>query len=224
MKTLCLQVFSIMWKDILSELRTKEIITAVLVFSLLVLVIFNFAFDPGTDTTGLVAPGVLWVALNFAGILGLNRIFAIEKENSCIEGLMLCPVDRAVIYWGKLAGSFIFMFSVAFVVTPIFLALSNLPLFLPRLVLVIALAILGFATVGTLFSALSINTRARDIMLPILFLPIVVPVIIAAVKATAVVLAQRPWGDTLIWIQIMIAFDIIYLVAATLVFEFVIEE
>jgi heme exporter protein B len=120
--------------------------------------------------------------------------------------------------------SFTFMLAVAVVVTPIFLALFNLPLFLPRLALVIVLATLGFSAVGTLFSALAVNIRARDIMLPVLFLPVVVPVIVSAVKATAPVLAGNPWGDEAVWLQIMTAFDIIYLVAATLFFEFVVEE
>jgi len=208
----------------LTELRTKEVIVSVLVFALLVLVIFSFAMGTGAGTIEPLAPGILWVALTFGGVIGFNRIFAVEKENSHLEGLMLCPMDRAVIYWGKLAGSFTFMLAVAIVVTPIFLALFNLPLFLPRLAFIIVLAIIGFAAVGTLFSAVAINTRARDIMLPILFLPVVVPVIVAAVKATAAVLAGRPWGDMLTWLQIMIAFDIIYLVIATLVFEFVVEE
>jgi len=218
------KIFVIFWKDMLTEVRTREIIISVLVFALLVLVIFSFAFGTGAEVTELAAPGILWVALTFGGVIGLNRTFAVEKENSRLEGLMLCPVDRAVIYWGKLAGSFTFMLAVAVVVTPIFLALFNLPVFLPRLALVIVLALIGFAAVGTLFSALAVNTRARDIMLPILFLPVVVPVIVSAVKATAPVLAGSPWGEMSTWLQIMAAFDIIYLVAATLVFEFVIEE
>jgi len=224
MKGLWLKVFAIFWKDILSEIRTKEIITAVLVFALLVLVIFNFAFDPEAGTAGLVAPGILWVAFTFAGILGLNRVFAAERENSRLAGLMLCPVDHVVIYWGKLAGSFTFMLVIEIIVTPIFLVLLNLPLFLPRLFLIVVLATLGFTSVGTLFSALAMNIRARDIMLPILFLPIVVPVMIAAVNTTASVLAGNPWGDMLTWLWIMVAFDVIYLVVATLVFEFVVEQ
>ena len=218
------KVFTIFWKDILTELRTREIIISVLVFALLVLVIFSFAFGTGVDVTEMAAPGILWVALTFGGVIGLNRTFALEKENSRLEGLMLCPVDRAVIYWGKLAGSFTFMLALAVVVTPIFLALFNLPVFLPRLVLVIVLALIGFAAVGTLFSALAVNTRARDIMLPILFLPVVVPVIVSAVKATAPVLTGAPWADMSTWLQILAAFDIIYLVAGTIVFEYVIEE
>jgi heme exporter protein B len=224
LKKAFLKTLAIFWKDMLTELRTKEVVTSVLVFALLVLVIFNFAFGTKAETMELVAPGILWVALTFGGVLGLNRIFSVEKDNSRLEGLMLCPVDRSVIYWGKLAGGFTFMMTVAIVITPIFLALFNLPLFLPRLVLIIVLAIAGFAAVGTLFSAMSINTRARDIMLPILFLPVVAPVIVAAVKATVAVLAEKPWADMAIWLQLIIAFDIIYLIIATLVFEFVLEE
>lgn len=171
-----------------------------------------------------VAPGILWVALTFGGVTGLNRIFAVEIDNSRMEGLMLCPVDRSVIYWGKLAGSFTFMLAVAIIVTPVFLALFNFPIFLPRLAFIIVLALIGFASVGTLFSALAVNTRARDIMLPLLFLPVVVPVIVSAVKATGPVLAGGPWADMLTWLQILIAFDVIFMVAATLVFEYVIEE
>ncbi len=219
-----IKIFVIFWKDLLNEIRTREIIVSVLVFALLVLVIFSFAFGTEVDRKETVAPGILWVALTFGGVIGLNRTFAVEKENSRLEGLMLCPVDRAVIYWGKLAGSFTFMLALAIVITPIFLALFNLPMFLPWLALIIVLATLGFAAVGTLFSALAVNTRARDIMLPILFLPVVVPVIIAAVKATGSVLVGGSWGDMSTWLQIMIVFDIIYMVVATLFFELVVEE
>ena len=224
MRSLFIKIFAIFWKDLLTELRTKEVVTSVLVFALLVIVIFNFAFSTGAGMPELVAPGVLWVAIAFGGVLGFNHIFSVEKGNSRLEGLMLCPVDRAVIYWGKLAGSITFILAVSLVITPIFLALFNLPLLLPLLALVIVLATLGFATVGTLFSAIAINTRARDIMLPILFLPVTVPVIASAIKATALILAGSPWNEMLIWLQIIIAFDIIYLVVSTLVFEFVIEE
>jgi len=224
MKELFTRIFAIFWKDILSELRTKEIATSVLVFALLVVVIFNFAFEAGADTTGLVAPGILWVAFTFAGVLGLNHTFASEKENSCLEGLMLCPVERHVIYWGKLVGSFTFMLVVEAIITPIFLALFNLPIFMPRLALIIVLTTLGFASVGTLFSALAANTKARDIMLPILFLPIVVPIIIAAVEATGLVMDDKSWGEMSTWLQVLIAFDVIFLVASAFVFEFVVEE
>ncbi len=218
------KVAAIFWKDILTELRTKQVITSVLVFSLLVMVIFSFAFGTGGENAEMAAPGILWVAITFGGVLGFNRIFNLEKEDSRLEGLLLCPVDRTVIYWGKLAGGFTFVMAVAIVVTPICLALFNLPLLLPGLLLIIVLAVSGIAVVGTLFSAIAVNTRARDIMLPILLLPVIIPVIVSAVKATSLVITGGSWGDISVWLQIIVAFDIIYAVVATLVFQFVVEE
>ncbi len=222
MKSSAGKVMAILWKDILSELRTRDIIVSVLVFALLVIVIFNFAFDPAR--VRLVASGVLWVALTFAGVLGLNRSFVMEKDKGCLEGLMLCPVSREIIYLGKLLGNLLFMLIVAVIVLPIFFALFNLPIFYPELILIVVLATIGFASVGTLFSALAVNTKAREIMLPILFFPIVAPVIIAAVKATGLVLDGEPWSSFSSWLQIMVAFDAIFLVVSSLVFEFIIEE
>ncbi len=216
------KVLAILWKDILSELRTRDVVVSVLVFALLVIVIFNFAFEP--ERVGLVASGVLWVALTFAGVLGLSRSFILEKDNACLEGLMLCPVDRGGIYFGKMLGSLTFILVVAVIILPIFFILFNLPIFQPVLVLIVVLATIGFASVGTLFSALAVNTKAREIMLPILFFPIVVPVIIAAVKATGLVLAGESWSSLLSWLQVMAAFDIIFVVVSSLVFEFIIEE
>ncbi len=218
------KVFAILWKDILSELRARDIVTSVLVFALLVIVIFNFAFEPGAEKIGLVAPGVLWVAFTFAGVLSLNRSFVLEKDKGCLEGLMLCPVDREVIYLGKMLGSLTFMLIVEAIVLPIFSIFFNLPLFMPRLALIAVLATVGFISVGTLFSALAVNTKAREIMLPILFFPIVSPVIIAAVKASGLVLQGEPWGSLSSWLQIIVVFDVIFLVVSALVFEFVLEE
>lgn len=212
----------ILWKDILSEARTRDVATSVLVFAILVMVIFNFAFEPGS--VGVVAPGVLWVAFTFAGLLGMNRSFVVEREGDCLEGLMLCPVDRGVIYLGKMLGILVFMLAVEVIVLPIFSVFFNLPIFMPKVFLIAVLATVGFASVGTLFSALSVNTKARDIMLPILFFPIVTPVIIAAVKATELVLAGEPWGSFSTWLQIIAAFDVIFLVVSSVVFEFVVEE
>ena len=224
MREFLAKVFTIFYKDLLSEFRARELVVSILVFALLVLVIFNFAFDPDTGVIRMVAPGILWVSLTFAGVLGLNRIFIDEKAEASLEGLMLCTVDRVAIYWGKLMSSCVFMLIVAFIITPVFLVLFNLPLFLPELVVIIILATLGFSALGTLFSALAINTRSRDVMLPILFLPTVVPVIIAAVKATDLVLKGSSWGDMPIWLQIIVVFDIVYAVISTLLFEHIIQE
>jgi len=216
--------FFILWKDVISELRTKETITSVLVFALLVIVIFNFAFEPDTEQMELVAPGILWVSFTFAGILSLGRSFVLEKDNDCLEGLMLCPVNREIIYLGKMLGSLIFMLIVEAIVFPIFLMLFDLPLFMPKLGLIALLATLGFVSVGTLFSAIATNTRAREIMLPILFFPIVAPLIIAAVKASGLVLEGKTWNDLSSWLLILATFDVIFLVVSALVFEFIIEE
>jgi len=224
MKIFLDKVFIILWKDVISELRTRNIATSVLVFALLVIVIFNFAFEPGTEQKDLVAPGILWVSFTFAGVLSLGRSFVPENEKGCLEGLMLCPVDRDVIYIGKMLSSLIFMLIVEAIVFPIFLMLFDLPLFMPKLGLIALLATVGFVSLGTLFSALAVNTRAREIMLPILFFPIVTPVIIAAIKASGLVIEGEPWSDISSWLLILAAFDVIFLVMSALVFEFVVEE
>ncbi len=222
MKRTLSKVFAILWKDVLSEARTRDVATSVFVFALLVIVVFSFAFEPGKIE--LVAAGILWVAFTFAGVLGLSRSFVLEKDKGCLEGLMLCPVDRGAIYLGKMLGSLTFMLVIEAVLLPIFGVLFNQPLLAPELVLIVVLATIGFAAVGTLFSALAVNTKSREIMLPILFFPIVIPVIIAAVKATELVLADGSWSSLSSWLELMVAFDVVFLIVAPLVFEFVIEE
>jgi heme exporter protein B len=217
------KVLIILWKDILSELRTRDIVASVFVFALLVVVIFNFALEPGTQNIEVVAPGILWTAFAFAGILALNRIFVREKDRGCLDGLMLCPVEREVIYVGKMLGSFIFMLAVEVIILPIFCFLLDVPLStIPQLILVTVLATIGFVAVGTLFSAIAVNTKAREVMLPVLFLPMVMPVIIAAVESSALVLSDAPlsWD----WLGIIIAFDVIFVVISAFVFEFTLES
>lgn len=211
-------------KDVISELRTREIIFSVLVFALLVLVIFNFAFDLSQDVVVEIAPGLLWVAFAFSGVLALNRAFIPEKEENCLEGLMACPVAREAIYVGKALGSLFFLILVEAVILPIFALLFNIDIFRPELLVVTLLTTVGFVAVGTIFSALAVNTRAREMVLPILFLPIVSPIIIAAVKASALSLTGQSWSAMTIWLAIIIAFDVIYLTVPFLVFPFVVEE
>lgn len=220
----CSQVWAIVAKDVRSELRTKEIVTSVLVFALLVMVIFNFAFEPGAETTGLIAPGVLWVSFTFAGVLGLNRSFILEKERGCLDGLLLCPVDRSAIYLGKMLASTTFMLAVEAVALPMFAVLFNLSILVPQLLLITLLGTLGFAGVGTLFAAMAVNTRAREIMLPVLLLPVAVPVLIAAVKASGVALGSTVGGSLWSWLQLITVFDAIFLTVSTLVFEYVVEQ
>ncbi|MBI2860504.1 MAG: heme exporter protein CcmB [Chloroflexi bacterium] len=218
------KTLAITWKDTLSEIRTREIVASVLVFTLLAIVIFNFAFGASQETLDSVAPGILWVVFAFSGILGLNRSFVPEKEQGCLEGLMVCPVSREAIYVGKMLGSLVFMLVVEAVALPMFAFLFNLPVLTLQIVTITVLTTIGFVAVGTIFSALAVNTRAREMVLPILFLPIVVPVIIAAVEASAMALSGEPWSALFTWLQVILAFDVIFLAASYLVFSFVIEE
>lgn len=218
------KVFAITWKDVLSEMRTREIVFSVLVFTLLVIVIFNFAFGAKQETMVLVAPGILWVTFAFAGVLSLNRSFIQEKEEGCLEGLMLSPASREAIYIGKMLGNLLFMLIIEAIALPIFTVLFNLNVLSPQLIVITVLTTIGFVTVGTLFSALAVNTKAREMVLPLLFLPIILPIIIGAVKASGLVLAGESWGSISSWLQIIGAFDVVFLVVSFLIFSFVIEE
>ncbi len=217
-------MLTLMWKDLLLEVRTKDIVTSVVVFALLVVVIFNFAINPTPELVAAVAPGVLWVAFSFSGVLGLNRAFILEKDKGCLEGLMLCPVSRDVIFFGKMLANLLFMLTVEALILPIFSVLFNLSLFMPEVIVIAFLATVGFAAVGTLFSAMAVNTRSREIMLPILFFPVVAPVLIAAVEASAVVIGGRSWSDMGRWPQLIAVFDVLFLVASAFVFQFTLED
>ncbi len=218
------KAMAVTWKDALSEMRTREIVFSVLVFALLVIVVFNFAFGTAQTTVALVAPGILWVTFTFAGVLSLNRSFIVEKENECLEGLMASPASREAIYTGKMLGSLLFMLIIEAIALALFAFLFNLAVFSLQLVVTIILTTIGFAAVGTLFSALAVNTKARELILPILFLPIVTPVVIAGVQASELALSGGSWSALASWLQIIAAFDAIFLLVSALVFAFVIEE
>jgi heme exporter protein B len=219
-----LQAAAIARKDILSELRSREIVTSVLVFAVLVLIIFNFAFSVEQEIMLTLAPGVLWVAFTFAGVLALNRAFIPEIEERCLEGLLACPAPREAIYLGKLLGSLFFLLLVEVIILPVFALLFNINIFLPELILSTLLGTVGFSAVGIVFSALAVNTRAREMVLPVLFLPVVSPVIISVVECSSLALAGRSWSDMTVWFIILAAFDVIFLVVPFLIFSYVIEE
>ncbi len=218
------KVIAITRKDALSEMRARETVFSVLVFTLLVIVIFNFAFGASQEMMSTVAPGILWVTFAFAGVLSLNRSFILEKEEGCLEGLMVCPISRETIYVGKMLGSLLFMLIIEAVALPIFAFLFNLPVLSLQIVVITVLTTVGFVAVGTLFSALAVNTKAREMVLPILFLPIVAPIIICAVKASELALSGKSWSSLSSWLQIIGAFDVIFIVVSFLIFTFVIEE
>jgi len=218
------QVGALLWKDLAIELRTKDSMAAMLVFGVLALTVFNFAFELRADTLALVAPGVLWVAILFAGTLGLGRTWAHERERGSLEGLILCPVDRGAIYIAKLIANLVFVGLAEVVLVPVFESFFGVPALRGEIIAVIILGTVGFAAVGTLFGAMAVNTRAREVMLPVLLLPILVPIIIGSVKATGLLMDGEPWSAIWSWVNILIAFDIVYLVVSFLVFEYVIED
>lgn len=218
------KVLAIVWKDVRAELRTKDILSSMLVFAGLSVLIFQFAFDLRADNVRLVLPGVLWIAITFAGVLGLNRSFILEQDRGSLEGLLLAPVDRSAIYFGKLIGNLLFIFAVELLLLPLMTVLFNVWLLSPALLLVVALGTVGYAAVGTLFAALSINTRAREVMLPILLFPVMVPVFVAGVQAVSRLLDGESLADIVRWIQLLVAYDAIFLAAAMLLFDYVVEE
>jgi heme exporter protein B len=220
------KIGAIVWKDIVAELRTKEMFSAMFVFAVLVIVIFNFAFDlrVSGDRVRQVAPGALWVAFAFAGILGLNRAFVAEKDRGCLEGLLLAPMDHTAIYFGKMLSTVLFMFVVEALMLPVFTAFFGVNLFDLRLLLVVLLGTLGFAGVGTILSAMTAQTRAREVLLPILLLPVAAPVLIAAVKATAGILDGLSMGEMARWLQLLVAFDVIFPAVAFMTFDYVVKN
>jgi heme exporter protein B len=217
-------VFAIVWKDLAAELRSRELLGAMLVFALLVILIFNFALELSIRTMETVTSGVLWVTFTFAGTLGLNRSMAIEKDRGCLDGLLLAPVDRSALYFGKMLGNLIFMFIVEAIVLPVFSLLYNINLFEPRLLAVILLGSLGYAAVGTLLASMSVQARTRDVLLPILLFPIVLPIIVAAVKASNNILLGFEMAEIWPWLNILIAYDVIFIAVAFMVFDYVVEE
>lgn len=217
-------VEAILRKDILTELRSREIFSSMFVFVLLVTLIFNFAFELRVEDVMKVVPGALWVAFAFAGVLGLNRSFVLEKDKGCLEGLLLAPVDRSAIFLGKWFGNVAFMAFVELLTLPIFSALFNVNLFQPALFLILMLGTFGFAGVGTLFAAIAVNTRAREVMLPVLLFSISIPIMISAVKATGVILDNSPLSEASNWIRLMVVFDALFTVISLLTFEYVLEE
>ncbi len=214
---------TIMWKDMIAEWRTKEMFSSMFVFILLVIVIFKFSFDLRVSSAALLVPGILWAALTFAGTLQLGRAASLEVEDAHVDGLLLAPVPRSAIYVGKALGNLVFMSITELIMLPIFSALFNLNLFQPVILLAIFLGTVGFASVGTLLSTMAAYSRAREVMLPVLLFPIVLPIVIAAVKLTAGVIDGGAWQELAVWVRFLIAFDIIFLAISLMTFRFVVE-
>jgi heme exporter protein B len=213
-------------KDLLLEFRTRTAIISAVVFTALVLTVFNFGRDPTAVPTIDLAPSILWVTFTFAAMLALNRAFELELENQALEGLLVSPISRTSLYWGKLLANLVFVAVVEAVGLPLFVLFFDVPVgrILLPLVGVIALATLGFVAVGTLFSAMVIRTRLAELLLVVLLLPFLTPPLIAAVQMTARLLAGRPLAEAAGWLNLLGAYDIVFVTLSTLLFPYTVDE
>ena len=215
---------TMVWKDIVLEVRSRELVVSVIVFGLLLVVVFSFALDPDPGQATRLAPGILWVAFAFAATLAMNRAFVREHEAGALEGLLLSPVSRDAIFLAKAATSFLFMLLIEAVLLPAYAVMLSFSALSWTLGATILLATLGFSLIGTLFSAMAAQTRSREIMLPVLFFPIILPVILAAVEAST----RAVGGQTFIglgrWLPLIAVFDALFLVICPWVFSYIVED
>lgn len=230
-----MRVGAIVWKDLTAERRTKANFNSVAFLAALILLLFGFALGPETEALRGVAGGVLWLTVLFAGVLSFNRSYEQELENGSLEMLLLYPGDRRSIFLGKLIANLAFVLLVEAVLIPLAAVLYDIPIWsvIAPLALVLFLGTLGFVTLGTFYSAMASRLRAREVLLPLLLFPMLIPLLIAAVQATTLILA----GDLMVsdgagasvalsgsWIRVLVVFDIIFFVGALFAFEHVIED
>ncbi len=218
------QALAIVAKDLRREARARDHAVSVLVLALLLLLTFAFAFDVAGEQVRRAAPGILWVTLIFTGMLNAGRLFTGERERGTLEGLLLAPVDRGALYFGKFLGSFIVMALVEAIVLPAYAVFFNLPALAPGVLAVVAAGTAGFAALATLFAAVAANTRAREVLLPVLLLPVATPLVIAGVRATDVALGGPVAGEGLPWLRLAIAAGALYFGIALILSDYVLEE
>lgn len=215
------QILAVVQKDLLVEARARDLFILMLTFAVLALVIFNLALDLRGAVVREVGPGLLWLTIVFAAMLGMGRTFMREHERGTLAGLLLAPIDRGTLFIGKLLANLIFLFLMEAVTLPMFALLFELPVLHPTVLLITALGTLGFAILGTLFSAIAAQSRAREALLPLLLLPTTVPVLLGAVNATSNAISGAADGPP--WIGLLIAFDVIFFTLSYLLFEYAIE-
>jgi heme exporter protein B len=218
-------------KDVRTEVRTRQMVSSMFVFAVLVLLVFNFTLFLDEVRALELGPGILWVAFVFAATLGLNRSFTIEGENRCLSGLMLAPAPRSAIYFGKLLSNVLFMMAMEIFVLPLFVVFFNLSLWelltpseLATFFLVLVVGTIGYAAVGTILSGVAANTTMREVLLPVLLFPVSVPIVIGAAESTRLLFDENPDTTPWIWIRVLLVFAVVFLVVSWLIFEYVIEE
>ncbi|HLT19528.1 MAG TPA: heme exporter protein CcmB [Thermomicrobiales bacterium] len=217
------RVIALIWKDLLIEARSRQFIGAMLAFTLIVIVTLNFAFDLIREGREMNGAGALWVAILFSGLIGIGRSIAVERDRGTLDGLILTPIDGGTLFLGKFGASLASIIVVEIVALPVFAALYDLPALDPLVLGIVLAGSAGLAGLGTLFSAVTSGGRSREVLLPLLLFPLMIPVLIAAVRATGEVF-QGDRDDILRWINLLIGFDAIFIVLAYLGFGFLIED
>lgn len=217
-------VFAIINKDLRAEMRSRELISVMILFALLSILIFSFALELDRIAREEAVSGVLWVTLIFASILGFNRSMAMERDQGNIDAMLLAPIDRSAIFIGKLVGNYLFTLIVGLVMLPVMTIIYNKNMLDVWVMLTTIVGIFGFSTIGTLLATMTVQTRAREALLPIAMLPVVLPFLLTAVRATTGILSDKPQSDWLIWVQLLAGISVIYLVLCVFLYGFVVEE
>ena len=219
-------IYWVVWKDLISELRSRETLSSMLFFALIVILVFSFSFSMDQEAARELIAGIIWVAFAFTGIIGLGKSFSAELQNDCLEYLQISPTSKGAIYLGKMASNLLFILVVEVLLFPLFVVFFNLDVIeeIGLLLLIFFLATLGLSAVGTLFSALTVQIRAREVMLPVLLLPLAVPVMIAAVEATRGALNADPFTMYAHWLELLAIFNVIFTVASFWLFELILDS
>jgi heme exporter protein B len=217
-------VLAVLGKDFRAELRSRELVGSMGLFVLLSMLVFSFAFELNRQARSETVGGVLWVTVVFASILGLNRSMAMEREQGNFEALLIAPVDRAALYVGKLVGNYAFTLAVALPLMVVMSILYNVSVLNLQVLVVLLLGTFAMTSIGTLLAAMTVQTRARETLLPITMLPIILPTLLAAVRSTNAILDRVPYAQWSDWLVILVVLDVIYLVMCLMTFGFVVEE
>ncbi|MCB9437796.1 MAG: heme exporter protein CcmB [Anaerolineales bacterium] len=217
-------VAALAWKDLRAEIRGREMVTSMMLFAAISVMIFSFALELDDAAQQESVGGILWVTIAYAGTLGLGRSLAAEKDKGSLDALLAAPVARSALFYGKMIGNLIFTVAVGFLMVFLCTVLFNVNLFVPTLWLVILLGCLGFATTGTLVASMSVHARAREMLLPILLLPVLLPVIISATRASIAIVTELKVEDWLPWIQLLGFVDFVFLLMAFFLFDYIVEE
>jgi len=218
--------YLVLSKDLLLELRRRDSALTMFFFGTLLLFVFHFSFDLPPDKVAEMAPALLWLAFLFTGTLGLAQLFQAERENHCLDALLLSPLDRGALFLAKTSFNLILMLLVELVVMPLFWILFNLSAWnlLPQLFLVTLLGTIGFCVLGTIMSALTLRARARELLLPLVLFPLMIPVILATIRCMESVLKNGEFGDAVSWLKLLLGFDVIFMTVGVLIFDWVIES